>query len=108
MSVYELDRKGMRKAFMRFHKTLYGRTIFLLAYIIPAILFITGVVQVVSGFTQGCSAMLKLSLRTFGAFVLCFIIANVYFYSEVRRFCRYEDRKTKKQSDKATKDDKKK
>ena len=104
MSVYELDRQGLRKAFLRFNKTLYGRTVFLLAYIIPAILFIMGTVQVCMGLAQGCTALLKLSLRSFGAFVICFIIANVYFYSEVRRFCRYEDRKAKKQA----KDDKKK
>jgi uncharacterized membrane protein len=104
MSVYDLDRKGMRKAFMRFHKTLYGRTIFLLAYIIPAILFIAGVAQVVMGFVQGCEGLLKISLRTFGAFILCFIIANMYFYTEVRRFCRHEDRKASK----AAKDAKKK
>jgi phosphotransferase system glucose/maltose/N-acetylglucosamine-specific IIC component len=96
MSVYDLDMKGLRKTFMKFHKTLYGRTVFFLAYIIPAILFITGVVQVSMGIAQGCSGLLKLSTRTFGAFILCFIIANIYFYSEIRRFCRHEDRKDKK------------
>ena len=40
MSVYDLDVKGMRKTFLKFNKTTYGKTVFLLAYIITLFLFI--------------------------------------------------------------------
>ena len=96
MSVYELDIKGLRKTFMKFHKTLYGRTIFFLAYIIPALLFIAGVIALIMGLVKGCQNLLLVSASIFVAFMITFVLGNIYFYSEIRRFCKYEDHKESK------------
>ena len=96
MSVYELDIKGLRKTFMKFHKTLYGRTIFFLAYIIPALLFIAGVTALIMGLVKGCQNLLLVSASIFVAFMITFVLGNIYFYSEIRRFCKYEDHKESK------------
>jgi hypothetical protein len=95
MSVYELDIKGLRKTFMKFHKTLYGRTIFFLAYIIPALLFIAGIAALIAGIIKGCQGLLLTSASILIAFVVTFVIGNIYFYSEIRKFCKYEDHKKK-------------
>ena len=95
MSVYELDIKGLRKTFMKFHKTLYGRTIFFLAYIIPALLFIAGVTTLIMGMIQGCQYLIISSAIILVAFVVAFVLGNIYFYSEIRKFCKYEDHKKK-------------
>ena len=95
MSVYDLDIKGMRKTFMKFHKTLYGRTVFLLAYVIPFFLFGIGLVILISGFIMQCPAQLMMAAKVLGAFALAFILGNVYFYTEIRKFCEHEDSKKK-------------
>ena len=95
MSVYDLDIKGLRKAFIKFNKTLYGRTVFFLAYIIPFFMFGVGVVLLVSGLVQQCTSLLLDSARVLGGFVVVFVIANVYFYTEVRKFCEHEEAKKK-------------
>ena len=95
MSVYELDIKGLRKTFMKFHKTLYGRTIFFLAYIIPALLFIAGVTTLIVGLVQNCQCLMIGSAIILVAFMVTFVLGNIYFYSEIRKFCKYEDHKKK-------------
>lgn len=95
MSVYELDIKSLRKTFQKFHKTLYGRTVFFLAYIIPFILLMIGLVETISGFIQGCPIILGKAIHLLEAFGVVFILANIYFYSEIRRFCEYEEKKKK-------------
>ena len=95
MSVYDLDIKGLRKTFLKFNKTLYGRTVFFLAYIIPFFLFGIGLVLLIGGIIQQCPNKMLGAARVFGAFILTFVIANIYFYSEVRKFCKHEDSKKK-------------
>lgn len=95
MSVYELDIKSLRKTFQKFHKTLYGRTVFFLAYIIPFILLMIGLVETISGFIRGCPIILGKAIHLLEAFGVVFILANIYFYSEIRRFCEHEDKKKK-------------
>ena len=88
--------KSLRKTFVKFNKTLYGRTVFFLAYIIPFFLFGIGLVLLVSGIMRQCPIMMSNSARVFGAFILTFVVANIYFYSEIRKFCKHEDRKESK------------
>ena len=95
MSVYDLDIKGLRKTFIKFNKTLYGRTIFFLAYIIPFFMFGIGIALLIAGFVQGSTTTLLDSARVFGAFIITFVIGNIYFYSEIRKFCEHEDSKKK-------------
>ena len=90
MSVYDLDLKGMRQTFRDFHKTLYGRTVFLLAYIIPAFLFLIGLVVLLTSIQFGCIIMLTRSAPWFGSFIPTFVLGNIYFYTEIRHFCAYK------------------
>lgn len=99
MSVYDLDLKGMRQTFRDFHKTLYGRTVFLLAYIIPAFLFLIGLVVLLTSIQFGCIIMLTRSAPWFGAFIPTFVLGNIYFYTEIRHFCAYQDHKAHKPHD---------
>ncbi len=95
MSIYELDIKGIRKLFIKFHKSTYGKTVFLLAYVIPFFLFGVGLVQLIYGIVQQCPTQTIGAAKTLGAFVVTFILGNVYFYSEVRKFCEHEEAKKK-------------
>ena len=95
MSVYELDIKGLRKTFMKFHKSLNGRTVFFLAYCIPFFLFFSGVGTVISGLVQKCPIILGRAVTILALFAVSFILANIYFYSEIRKFCEHEDHKKK-------------
>lgn len=91
MSVYDLDMKGLRKTFYEFHKTLYGKTVFFFAYIIPAMIFIAALVAMFM-------VDYTISAILIGIFVLAFIIGNIYFYSEIRRFSDAKDRAKKHHS----------
>ena len=96
MSVYDLDIKSLRKTFQKFHKTLYGRTVFFLAYIIPFVILMIGLVEAISCIVQGfCPIIFSKAVHIFEAFGVSFILANIYFYSEIRRFCEHEDKKKK-------------
>ena len=92
MSVYDLDMKGLRKTFNEFHKTLYGKTVFLLAYVIPAMLFIASMAAII--IRRNSIAAVTMAL-----FVLSFVIGNIYFYTEIRKFADSKDR-AKKHHDK--------
>ena len=79
MSVYDLDMKGLRKTFQEFHKTLYGKTVFFLAYIIPAMLFAAAMIAM-------ALVNYEISAILLALFVVAFIIGNIYFYTEIRKF----------------------
>lgn len=95
MSVYELDIKGMRKTFQKFNKTLYGKTVFLLAYIVPLFTFLVAIATIIVGFIQDCPIIKGRAATLFVVFAVTFILGNVYFYSEIRKYCEYEDHKKK-------------
>lgn len=93
MSVYDLDMKGLRKTFNEFHKTLYGKTIFFLAYIVPAMLFISSMAAIVIN-------KLAVAAVTMALFILAFVIGNIYFYTEIRKFADQKQREKKHHSNK--------
>ena len=93
MSVYDLDMKGLRKTFNEFHKTLYGKTIFFLAYIVPAMLFISSMAAIVIN-------KLSVAAVTMALFILAFVIGNIYFYTEIRKFADQKQREKKHRSSK--------
>lgn len=87
MSIYEFNLKGMRKAFKDFRKTAYGKLVFLMAYIAPFILFVMGTSLTVYGLIKVDTGIMTYGLIILGAFVLFFILANAFYYAEVRHFC---------------------
>jgi hypothetical protein len=93
MSVYDLDMKGLRKTFNEFHKTLYGKTIFFLAYIVPAMLFCASMAAIVIN-------KYALAATTMALFILAFVIGNIYFYAEIRKFADSKNREKKHHSNK--------
>ena len=97
MSVYDLDLKGMRNTLIEFHQSIYGRTIFFLAYFIPFVLFIVGVLaSLLAMFFSFDAALFNISMFSILAFFPAFILANMYFYNEIRRFCAHKERKTRR------------
>lgn len=96
MSVYDLDLVGLRKTFIKFHKTLYGRTIFFLAYFIPFAVLLIGIVLAIISGINGDQVLMSSALNYGLAFVPLFLLANVYFYSEIRKFCEHLDSQKKK------------
>ena len=99
MSVYDLNREGLRKTFYEFHKSLYGRTVFFFAYFIPFLLFITAAVSALFAiFYSFDITLLNVSILCILAFVPAFFLGNIYFYSEVRKFCAHEDRRARRHS----------
>ena len=85
-TIYDLDTKGMRQTFNNFHKTLYGRTVFFLAYFIPFVLFVTSALMLVIALPLHADQLICLAGLIFCGFTVSFILANIYFYSEVRKF----------------------
>ncbi len=96
MSVYDLDMKGLRKTFQEFHKTLYGKTVFFLAYIIPAMLFASAMISM-------AMVSYEMSAILLGIFVVAFILGNIYFYTEIRKFTDTKEHSKKRHSSKKKK-----
>ena len=86
ITIYDLSMKDMRKLLRAFHETVYGRTVFFLAYFIPISIFIASVVIAIVGFCIKCDTLLTLDASLFLSFVPCFILANIYYYAELRKF----------------------
>lgn len=85
-TIYDLDIKELRSAMREFHKCLYGRTVFLFAYFIPFTLFISAAVMTLIGEMQMDFGLVTFACGLFCAFVVTFILGNMYFYSELRKF----------------------
>jgi len=97
MSIYDFKIKDFRKIFREFQKTTYGRTIFFLYYFLPLLFFILFVIKSVE-VVQGTAASNEL-VRPFLFFVFIFIVANIFYYREIRRFSEEKSKhqiKTKK------------
>ena len=93
MSIYDLDRESLRKQFYEFQKSLYGRTVFFFAYFIPFVLFITAALSALFAiFYSFDIALLNVAAATIVLFVPSFILGNMYFYSEIRKFINYRAR----------------
>ena len=82
----------MKKTFREFNKTLYGKTIFFLAYIIPFVIFLVGIVTLIAGIVQSCVIILSNAANLFCVFGITFVLANIYFYSEIRKFCEHNSK----------------
>lgn len=89
-TIYDLDYKGMRDALHDFQKTLYGRTVFFFAYFIPLVLFASSAMICVLAVTSQAADLACISGLIFCGFVLSFILANIYFYSELRKFVAHK------------------
>lgn len=87
-SIYNLDIKNLRKALTEFQKTLYGRTVFFLAYFIPALSFLAIVGFVIALFIQPATPTLYAFYAACGVFVISFVIGNAYYYRELRDFLK--------------------
>jgi len=85
-TIYDLDIKGMRKMMSGFHKTLYGRTIFFFAYFISFALFTASAVMILVAGVTATRELADIAIATFCASVVSFILGNIYFYSELRKF----------------------
>ena len=98
MSVYDLKtREDLRKVFIEFHKCLYGRTVFFFAYFIPFLLFIVSALCMLFAlFYSFDITLLNTAAVCIVAFVPLFILGNIYFYSEIRKFCAHNERATRR------------
>ena len=87
-SIYKLDIKSLRKAFIAFHKTLYGRTAFFLAYFIPILSFLALIGFTITLFLKPEDVTFFAFYAALATFVVSFIIGNAYYYRELRDFLR--------------------
>lgn len=83
-NIYNLNLQEFRKLLKDFGSTLYGRTIFFVAYFIPGILFLASIALLVCGFIVDSDIITNALLISLTAFVITFIIGNMYYYKELR------------------------
>lgn len=85
-SIYSLSIKEMRKLLRDFSDTLYGRTVFFLAYFVPMMAFLVMVGLVVAEMIDPEYDLFFPIMGTFFLFIGVFILGNVYYYHELRVF----------------------
>ncbi|MBO7132080.1 hypothetical protein J6V85_02355 [Candidatus Saccharibacteria bacterium] len=86
MSIYDLDLKGMKKSFAKFNKTLYGKTVFFIAYFIPFLSFLALIGAVIAVLFVPTERMQFFTAISLAVFIISFFIGNAYFYRELRIF----------------------
>ena len=85
-SIYSLSIKEMRKLLRDFSDTLYGRTVFFLAYFVPMMAFLVMVGLVVAEMINPKYDLFFPIMGTFFLFIGVFILGNIYYYHELRVF----------------------
>ena len=84
-NIYKLNLSEMRGLILEFGGTLYGRTIFFLAYFLPFLAFLFMLGLIAASFILIESLFCPI-VWTFVAFVVLFILGNIYYYREIRIF----------------------
>ena len=85
-NIYSLSIKEMRKLIRDFAGTLYGRTVFFLAYFIPMMVFLVMAGLVVAEIIKPEYDLFYPIVGTFFLFIGIFILGNIYYYHEIRVF----------------------
>lgn len=85
-SIYKLSIKEMRALIRDFSNTLYGRTVFFLAYFIPFMVFMVMLGLILTVVITQKPEMFYPITGTFLLFVALFILGNIYYYHEIRVF----------------------
>ncbi|MBR0479903.1 hypothetical protein IJJ49_01375 [Candidatus Saccharibacteria bacterium] len=88
MSIYDLDIKGMRKTLKKFNETLYGRTIFFVAYFFPFLAFAAFVGFSISVFLFPRTEVFISFYVSILVFIISFLIGTAYYYRELREFMK--------------------
>lgn len=85
-SIYDLSVKEMRRLIRDFSCTLYGRTVFFLAYFVPFMAFLVMLGLVLAEIIMQSGELFYPITGTFFLFVGLFILGNIYYYHEIRVF----------------------
>lgn len=85
-NIYKYSIKEMRSLIRAFSTTLYGRTVFFLAYFIPFMTFMVMVGFIVSAVIMQSAELFYPITGTFLLFIGLFILGNIYYYHEIRVF----------------------
>lgn len=84
--IYELNMKGMRELLVKFNKTLFGKTIFFLAYLIPLVTFLVMLCLGVKCIINPDINLIYIVAMLFGIFLVTFTLGNICYYKELRAF----------------------
>ncbi len=85
-SIYSLSIKEMRKLLRDFSNTLYGRTVFFLAYFVPMMTLLVMIGLIVAEMINPEYDLFYPIVGVFFLFIVVFILGNVYYYHELRVF----------------------
>ena len=87
-SIYELDINGMRNLLRCFSATLYGRTVFFLAYFLSFIAFLAFIGLIIATLVTA-EDLFSPILIALSAFLVLFIFGNIYYYHELLQFSKH-------------------
>lgn len=85
-NIYNLSVKEMRRLIRDFSNTLYGRTVFFLAYFAPMMALLVMLGLVLSGIIMQSGELFYPITGTFFLFMGLFILGNIYYYHEIKDF----------------------
>jgi hypothetical protein len=85
-NIYDLNLKEFRKLLRDFGRTLYGKTVFFIAYFVPGLLFLAAIGFVICGFINPSDKMVYAIFGSIIGFVVTFLVGNMYYYKELRIF----------------------
>jgi magnesium-transporting ATPase (P-type) len=91
-SIYDKDIKAIRKELVKFGKTTYGKTIFFISYLIPLSLFFAIIVFAILGAATDAKYLVYYMPHLFIGFVVTFVLANAYYYKELRIFVEHQSK----------------
>lgn len=83
-NIYKLNVREMKNLIRDFSCTLYGRTVFFLAYFVPLMALLVMLGLILSSVIMQSAELFYPITGTFFIFIGLFILGNIYYYHEIR------------------------
>ncbi|MBR1939568.1 hypothetical protein IJ847_02435 [Candidatus Saccharibacteria bacterium] len=89
MNIYEMSLDEIRIIMKQFSKTVYGRTVFVIAYFVPIVLFLSFVGVMIAALVSANTSMFAFGIGLLLVFVPTFMVAHAYYYRELRAYVEH-------------------
>ena len=86
--IYKMDGKEIKKLLRDFYDTRYGKSLFVICYAVPFIMFMVTMGMFISSLVYGESDYMLVALPFFCMNIFC--IGSYFYYKELRVFAEHK------------------
>lgn len=88
--IYKMNAKEIKKLLHEFYSTRYGKSIFVICYVVPFLLFMITIGMFISSFGEVEALEKYMVILTSFLCMNIFCIGSYFYYRELRKFAEYK------------------